>query len=194
MKTPFTALRVLLLFALSTLFFTGCLVSEKKEYVFKVNEDGSIKYSARTGSPELEEVYYNFSSAAGINYTVDVSMPAGDRISITDLSNGTPFDFNKTYTVAINSYQGSGGGGLLTRGAGISTEELPERIITSTDRDIRYNLMRWIKEKKIINPSIIGNIKMIPDSWWSDAKARDFELLFGRKISPVETKPEEINK
>jgi len=161
---------------------------------FKFNEDGSIKYSARTGSPELEEVYYNFSSAAGINYTVDVSMPAGDRISITDLSNGTAFDFDKTYTVAVNSYQGSGGGGLLTRGAGISTEELPERIITSTDRDIRYNLMRWIKEKKIINPSIIGNIKMVPDGWWSDAKARDFELLFGRKLSPVETKPEETNK
>ena len=139
----------------------------------------------------MEEVYYNFSSAAGINYTVDISQPAGDRVNITKLSDGTPFDFDKTYTVAINSYRGSGGGGLLTRGAGISPEELPERIIKSTDHDIRYNLMRWIKDKKIIHPLIIGNIKMVPDSWWSDAKARDYEILFHRKHSPVETKSEE---
>ena len=171
-------------------------MSGEKDHLlkFKFNEDGSIKYSAITGLPELEEVYYNFSSAAGINYTVDVSMPAGDRINITGFSNGTPFDFKKTYAVAINSYQGSGGGGLLNRGAGILTEELPERIINSTDRDIKYNLIRWIKDKKIINPSIIGNIKMIPNGWWKDAKARDFELLFGRKQSPVEVKSEKINK
>jgi 2',3'-cyclic-nucleotide 2'-phosphodiesterase/3'-nucleotidase len=161
---------------------------------FKLNDDGSIKYSERTGFPELEEVYYNFSTAAGINYTVDVSKPAGDRVRITDLSNGNLFDFDKTYTVAINSYQGSGGGGLLTRGAGILTDELSERIIKSTDRDIRYNLIQWIKEKEVINPHIIGNMKMVPGNWWEKAKARDYEILFGKKQPSVETKVEETNQ
>ena len=91
---------------------------------FRHNEDGDIKYSARTGFPELETAYYNFSSAAGINYTVDISKPVGDRVSITALTDGTPFDFDQTYTVAINSYRGSGGGGLLTRGADIPQDEL----------------------------------------------------------------------
>ncbi len=35
---------------------------------------------------------------------------------------------------------------------------------------------------------------MVPDRWWREAKARDYELLFGRKQSPVEVKSEKINK
>ena len=159
--------------------------------IFKTNEDGSIKYSQRTGSPELEEIYYNYSSAAGINYTVDVSKPAGDRVNIVELSNGTPFDFDKTFKVAINSYRGSGGGGHLTRGAGIPQDELSERIVASTNRDIRYNLMQWIKEKKIIKPHIIGNWKIIPEGWWQKGKEKDYMLLFGNTSEPKQNNTEE---
>ncbi len=159
--------------------------------IFKMNEDGSIKYSQRSGSPELEEIFYNYSSAAGINYTVDVSKPAGDRVNIVELSNGTPFDFDNTYTVAINSYRGSGGGGHLTRGAGIPQDELSERIITSTERDIRYNLMQWIKEKKIIKPHILGNWKIIPEEWWQKGKEKDYKILFGNTSEPKQNNTEE---
>jgi 2',3'-cyclic-nucleotide 2'-phosphodiesterase/3'-nucleotidase len=158
---------------------------------FKLNNDGTIKYSSRSNSPELDGVFYNFSSAAGINYTVDVSKPAGDRVAITTLSNGTIFDFDKTYSVAINSYRGSGGGGHLTRGAGIPQDELSDRIITSTDHDIRYNLLQWIKNKKNIKPSLIGNWEIIPEDWWERGKERDYELLFGEKLKQNQTKIEE---
>jgi 2',3'-cyclic-nucleotide 2'-phosphodiesterase/3'-nucleotidase len=158
---------------------------------FKLNNDGTIKYSLRSNSPELDGVFYNFSSAAGINYTVDVSKPAGDRIAITTLSNGTIFDFDKTYSVAINSYRGSGGGGHLTRGVGIPQDELSDRIITSTDHDIRYNLLQWIKNKKNIKPSLIGNWEIIPEDWWERGKERDYELLFGETLKQNQTKIEE---
>lgn len=150
---------------------------------FAKDENGEIKYSKRYGVPETENVYYNFSSAAGIKYTVDVSKPEGVRISIESLSNGTPFDLNKTYTVAINSYRGNGGGGHITRGAGIPKEKIPERILTSTDKDIRFYIMKWIEEKKTINPTVIGNWKIIPEEWWIKGKEKDYELLFGD--SPV---------
>lgn len=158
---------------------------------FKRNEDGTIKYSQRTGAPELEEIYYNYSSAAGINYAVDVSKQVGERVTITGLSNGTPFDLDNMYTVAINSYRGSGGGGHLTRGAGIPQDELSERIITSTDRDIKYNLMTWIKAKKIVTPQILGNVKIVPEEWWEEAKSRDYQLLFESTPEPIQKKSEE---
>jgi 2',3'-cyclic-nucleotide 2'-phosphodiesterase / 3'-nucleotidase len=158
---------------------------------FKTNENGSIKYSQRTGLPELEEIYYNYSSAAGINYTVDVSKPAGERVNIVELSNGIPFDFDKIFKVAINSYRGSGGGGHLTHGAGIPQDELSERIVVSTNRDIRYNLMQWIKEKKIIKPQIIGNWKIIPEGWWQKGKEKDYMLLFGNTSEPKQNNTEE---
>jgi len=162
--------------------------------LFRHNEDDDIKYSARTGFPELETAYYNFSSAAGINYTVDISKPVGDRVSIIGLTDGTQFDFDQIYTVAINSYRGSGGGGLLTRGADIPQDELSERMLSSTDHDIKYSLMQWIKDKKIITPHIIGNWKIVPEEWWEKGKERDYEILFGKKRPSNESKPEEITQ
>ncbi|MDZ7625761.1 MAG: bifunctional metallophosphatase/5'-nucleotidase [Ignavibacteriaceae bacterium] len=44
---------------------------------FAKDENGEIKFSSRYNTPETEERFYNYSSAAGINYTVDVSKPAG---------------------------------------------------------------------------------------------------------------------
>ncbi|MDH3269261.1 MAG: bifunctional metallophosphatase/5'-nucleotidase, partial [Ignavibacteria bacterium] len=101
---------------------------------FSLDENGELMFSERYNTPELEERYYNYSSAAGINYTVDVSKPTGDRVHITNLINGTPFDLDKTYTVAINSYRGSGGGGHLTRGARIPQGELSKRVLSSTEK------------------------------------------------------------
>lgn len=72
---------------------------------------------------------FNFDSAAGINYTVDVTKPAGEKITIQSMSDGTPFSMDKVYKVALNSYRGNGGGDLLTLGAGISKEDLAKRII-----------------------------------------------------------------
>lgn len=155
---------------------------------FKYDEDGAIKYSDRYSTPQLEERYYNYSSAAGINYTVDVSKPSGDKVTITTLANGAPFDQNINYTVAINSYRGSGGGGHLTRGAGIPQKELSNRVLTSTDKDLRYYLMKWIEEKKIISPEIISTWKVIPEVWWEKGRLKDYVVLFGEEAPEPEKK------
>ena len=38
--------------------------------------------------------------------------------------------------------------------------------------------MKWIKEKKIIKPHIIGNWKIIPEEWWQKGKEKDYQILF----------------
>ena len=127
---------------------------------------------------ELEERFYNYESAAGINYTVDVSKPEGQRVTIKSLSDGSEFDLNKLYTVAINSYRGNGGGGHLTRGAGIPQEELASRVLDSTEKDLRYYLMKWIENKGTVNPGRLNNWKVVPEDWWEKGKAKDYNLLF----------------
>ena len=87
---------------------------------------------------------FNFDSAAGIIYTVDVTKPKGEKITILKMADGKPFDENKTYKVALNSYRGNGGGELLTKGAGIPQDELKSRIIHSTDKDLRYYMLSLI--------------------------------------------------
>ena len=144
---------------------------------FKMDKEGSLIYSERSGSPTLVQRYYNFSSAAGIKYTVDVTKPAGEKCNIKSLSNGSPFVLTEKYKVAINSYRGNGGGGHLTTGAGIPEEELSTRVITSTDKDLRFYMMKWIEKKKKITPKIIGDWKVVPENYWEIGKERDYKIL-----------------
>jgi 2',3'-cyclic-nucleotide 2'-phosphodiesterase/3'-nucleotidase len=145
---------------------------------FQLDENGNIAYSERSSSPMLVQRYYNFSSAAGINYTVDVTKPAGERVNIKSISDGSPFVFSEKYKVAINSYRGNGGGGHLTRGAGISQDELSNRVINSTDKDLRFYLMKWIQKKKKITPKIIGNWRVVPVNLWKSGRERDYKILY----------------
>jgi len=124
---------------------------------------------------------FNFDSAAGINYTVDVTKPEGEKITILSMADGTPFDMDKMYKVALNSYRGNGGGDLLTAGAGIPKEELSKRIIFATDKDLRYYLMQYIEQEKVLQPHVMHQWKFIPEEWTVPAAKRDYQLLFGEE-------------
>lgn len=145
---------------------------------FKLDEKGNLIYSERSKSPELEERYYNFDSAAGIEYVVDVTKPAGERVNIIKFSNGSVFDLNKKYKAAINSYRGNGGGGHLTRGAKIPQENLSKRVINSTEKDLRYFVMKWIEDKQVVTPVLLNNWKVIPENFWQAGKQKDYQVLF----------------
>lgn len=145
---------------------------------FRVDEKANIVYSQRSNSPELYERFYNFDAAAGIEYIVNVTKPIGERVQIIKLSDGRKFELDAKYKVAVNSYRGNGGGGHLTRGAKIPKEELSKRIISSTDKDLRYYMMKWIEEKKSVEPKLLGNWKVVPENFWLSAKQKDYQLLF----------------
>ena len=105
---------------------------------------------------------YNFDSAAGIIYNVDVTKPYGQKVQILSMSDGTPFDENKTYRVAMNSYRANGGGELLTKGAGIAKDEIEKRVEYTSELDLRHYLTEYIKEHKTIKLEPGNNWKFIP--------------------------------
>lgn len=121
---------------------------------------------------------FNFDSAAGIDYEVDVTKPDGQKVRILQMSNGKPFDKKAWYTVAVNSYRGNGGGELLTKGAGIPKESLESRIIWRSDKDQRYYLAEEIRKAGTLDPQPNHNWKFVPEAWTVPAAARDRELLF----------------
>ncbi len=121
---------------------------------------------------------FNFDSAAGIDYEVDVTKPYGQKVKILRMSNGQPFDEKAWYKVALNSYRGNGGGELLTKGAGIPHSELKSRIIWESPRDQRYYLMEEIKKMKVLDPQPNHNWKFVPEDWTLPAAKRDYQILF----------------
>jgi 2',3'-cyclic-nucleotide 2'-phosphodiesterase/3'-nucleotidase len=144
---------------------------------FRTGKDGKLLFT--DGKVWLKNQPYNFDSAAGIDYTVDVRRPEGERVIISGFTDGRLFEKNKTYKVAVNSYRGNGGGGHFTEGAGIKKDELRSRLISSTDRDLRYYILKSIEAKKTINPEPLNNWKIIPDNWAKTAANREYALLFG---------------
>ena len=95
------------------------------------------------------------------------------------MADGRPFDLNKEYRVAVNSYRGNGGGELLTKGAGIPVEQLKSRIIKSTDKDLRYYMMQYIERHGTVNPQPINQWRFVPEEWAEPAIIRDRKILFG---------------
>jgi 2',3'-cyclic-nucleotide 2'-phosphodiesterase/3'-nucleotidase len=142
---------------------------------YRLNKQGKPQLS--NGRAWLRNQPYNFDSATGINYLVDSREPEGKRINIISMSDGEKFDLNKTYKVAVNSYRGSGGGGHLAA-AGISGKELPDRLINSTEKDLRYYILKSLESKKIIKPLALNNWKIVPEEWVRKAKNKELKLLF----------------
>jgi 2',3'-cyclic-nucleotide 2'-phosphodiesterase/3'-nucleotidase len=124
---------------------------------------------------------YNYDNAAGIKYVVNISNKVDKYVTITCMADDSPFYMDSTYTVAINSYRASGGGGLITNGAGISAEELSKRIISSTPIDLRYYMKDWIVKKGVVTPTKDNNWIVEPTSWYEAAKQRSAIELFKTK-------------
>lgn len=127
--------------------------------------------------PELQTAQYNYSSAAGIKYTVDVSKPAGERIEISGMSNGQSFDLDATYRVAMNDHQAVGGGGHTTEGLAWNDSIALTRIIALSPNDIRMNFSNYIRMRVRIVPNSRNDWKVIPTEWFNTAAPKEKAFL-----------------
>ncbi len=80
--------------------------------------------------------------------------------------------------MAVNAYRANGGGELITRGAGISHDELKSRVLDATELDLRYYLMKAIERKGMISPVVTRNWRFVPEEIVDAAIPRDRHRLF----------------
>lgn len=156
-------------------------ISSAEEHLLKITDEPD----PRTGQKRWSFVNrsYNFDSAGGLVYDVDVTKPSGERVIIISLADGSPFDESAEYNVAMTSYRASGGGDILREGAGIDTDRIADRVVEYYPeiRDILYDyLVRngEIDPDKIGERQVIGEWKFVPESIAAKAMDRDMLLLF----------------
>ena len=154
----------------------GNTMTSPEDHALRLN-DTSKNDQQRTG---FQYYTFNFDSACGIDYEVDLTKPDGQKVKILRMSNGEPFDEHKWYKVVMNSYRANGGGELLTRGAGIPKDSLEARVLFHTDMDQRHYLTEEIKRMGTVNPQPNHNWKFIPEAWTKPALERDYKQLFGK--------------
>lgn len=132
----------------NTLYIVGMTGRQVKDYL----EYSYDSWVSRTGAT------YNWDSADGIIYEVSRSAPRGERVKIISMSDGTAFNPDTTYRVAMTSYRASGGGDLLTLGAGIDPDSL---VVYDKMKDIRSLVGDYISEQGEIVPKVSTNWKFV---------------------------------
>ena len=147
------------------------------DHALRLN-NASTEDQQRTG---FQYYTFNFDSACGIDYEVDLTKPDGQKVKILHMSDGTPFDEKKWYKVVMNSYRANGGGELLTQGAGIPKDSLEGRILYQSSRDQRYYLTKEIERMGTIAPKPNHNWRFVPEEWVKPALKRDSLQLFGKR-------------
>ena len=173
---------------LCVLQMTGKEIKDYLEYSYslwtntmKTDKDHLLLLAPTKSNAERQgfaNAYFNFDSAAGIIYEVDVRKPAGQKIKIIQMANGEKFSEEKTYKVAMNSYRANGGGELITKGAMIPKEKIAERTVWTSEQDQRYYLTEEIKRLGHIAPKANNNWKFVPEKLVKSAALSDRHLLF----------------
>ncbi|MFC3039311.1 bifunctional metallophosphatase/5'-nucleotidase [Virgibacillus xinjiangensis] len=80
---------------------------EKSADYFTLDEDRNIAVNPSYIEPKPQ--HYNYDMWEGIEYTIDVAKPTGERIE-TITYHGEPLREEQTYQVVLNNYRASGGG------------------------------------------------------------------------------------
>ncbi len=151
-------------------------------HVLKIKQ--SKDYSTGGMAWKLAKSPANFDSAAGINYTVDVTKPYGSRVTISSIADGSAFEVDKEYSAAITTYRAVGSGGLL-KAAGLEDAKAVEDRIVYRGPEFRTILYRYFMKNGIIDPSVVGDPKVV-GSWkfvpeFAPAAIKaDVELLYGK--------------
>lgn len=162
----------------------------KRQFNSYPTEDGHLIYFKKDSKGEVvlnhfgAECYtptFNFISAAGIRYVVDLTKPKGNWITIQSMEDGSPFSLEKTYTVAISSYQLCGGGDFLSVGLGWDNNEAQKRVMYSTTRDGRWYTFDFFCRYPDYRPHVRNNWEILPKEWAHRVGQADKELIKAKK-------------
>jgi len=87
---------------------------------------------------------YNFDIVSGVDYVMDVSRPLGSRITRLDYK-GAPVRDTDSFTMALNNYRQTGGGGYaMLRGA---------TVVYDKQQEIRQLLIDEVKQRGVVRQS-----------------------------------------
>jgi 2',3'-cyclic-nucleotide 2'-phosphodiesterase (5'-nucleotidase family) len=87
---------------------------------------------------------FNYDIVAGVDYTIDVSRPDGERITQLDY-NGRAVAPTDTFTMALNNYRQTGGGGFSM------LHDAP--VVYDRQQEIRQLLIDEVRSKGTLQPS-----------------------------------------
>jgi 2',3'-cyclic-nucleotide 2'-phosphodiesterase (5'-nucleotidase family) len=123
---------------------------EQSARYYRRNPDGSVDVD-----PDVPG--YNYDIVAGVDYTIDVSKPIGERITTLEF-NGRSVAPTDTFTMALNNYRQTGGGGFAM------LRDAP--VVYDRQLEIRQLLIDEVRRKGTLLPSdyFHPNWRIVPEA------------------------------
>lgn len=122
--------------------------------------------------------YYNWDSAAGIKYVVDVRKPAGQKVNIkTTVADGLKFESDKVYTVVLNAYRAADVAGYISKGVGLTMKEAQSRVKSVFSVDLLKGFMMGENMLGTLDPVADENWFLSPIVWAKRGMEKDMALL-----------------
>jgi 2',3'-cyclic-nucleotide 2'-phosphodiesterase / 3'-nucleotidase len=112
---------------------------------------------ARCGEPPLidrEVVGFNYDMAEGVEYEIDLTRPAGDRVRNLRF-HGQPLAPDRKLRIAINNYRAAGSAGY-SMFAG-------SPIVWRSGQEIRDLMVEYYTARKELPSTVSGNWRVVPD-------------------------------
>jgi len=121
---------------------TGKQLRDYLEFSSRYYRTPSSPTAALETDPQIPG--YNFDIVSGVDYVMDVSRPLGSRITRLDYK-GAPVRDTDSFTMALNNYRQTGGGGYaMLRGA---------PVVYDKQQEIRQLLIDEVKQRGVIRQS-----------------------------------------
>jgi len=121
---------------------------------------------------------FNFDVVSGVDYDIDISRPIGSRITRLE-RNGRPVTDADSFTMALNDYRQSGGGGYaMLRGA---------PVVYDRQEVIRDLLIEEVQRRGTIHPADYHRVnwRIVPDSLAGAAYRSMRRLPYDRPRAPA---------
>lgn len=98
---------------------------------------------------------YNYDAISGVEYVIDISRPAGERIVLLRHPDGTEVADDDGFVLALNDFRRTGSGGYP------HVAQAP--VLSTGNTDIRELLIAWAAERGVIDPAdfFVANWRLV---------------------------------
>ena len=132
---------------------------------------------ANGGLLRMQYPIKNLITAAGIDYEIDVTKPAGSRVRIISMSDGKPFDPERMYRTTLNSFLYASGESAVFKATDIRLKDMPKRYNGASTADIRYYMLTDLALRHEMNIAVTvkktSRWKLVPEEIVSGCLAKD---------------------
>ncbi|WP_179395351.1 bifunctional metallophosphatase/5'-nucleotidase [Lacticaseibacillus absianus] len=124
---------------------------EQDATYFSLNDQGHLIVTPRFAEPKPQ--HYNYDMYQGIDYTLDITQPVGQRVRKLQY-HGRPVAPTDRLEVTVNQYRAAGGGNFAMFD--------PSKVIRENQKDMTELIADYLRAQPVLSATVDHNFQVLP--------------------------------